>query len=131
MQAQEKLEKYVEYRLQEWARWFSSGRFCGLGFPSRSIEYRLMTEAVIEKCRGKRPLSCNEEAEEMEKFVKEMSEQNQKMALALRCYYFHGGGLRKKAKLLKISHTQLKYYVDMGIQWLMGRLSVKNSFRKK
>ncbi len=119
------VSEYVQRRLQEWAEWFSRGNFYGLGYPSCSIEYRLMREGSITKHSGSRPLPCNTEAEEIEKLVKELSEQNNNLAIALRCFYFTNGSLRVKAKNVAISHVYLKYYVDMAHQWLMGRLSAK------
>ena len=44
--------KYVEERLQQWAEWYSSGNWYGLGYPSCSIEYRLMTEGILVKATG-------------------------------------------------------------------------------
>jgi hypothetical protein len=118
---------YVEKRLIEWAEWFSWGNAYGLGYSSCSIEYRLMTEGVMTKYTGFKPIACNEAAEEIEALVVEMADQNFSMANALRGYYFMGGSLRSKAKCLKISHTQLKYAVDMAHQWLAGRLSANKS----
>ncbi|MDX1901871.1 MAG: antiterminator Q family protein [Gammaproteobacteria bacterium] len=117
--------KYVEERLQQWAEWYSRGNLFGLGYPSCSLEYRLMTEGIIVKTTGAKTLSSNEEAEEIEALVREMAHQNEKIALALRCQYFSCGTLRVKAKKLHISHNQFKYYVDLGHQWLAGRLSAK------
>jgi hypothetical protein len=118
--------KYVEERLQQWAEWYSRGNLYGLGYPPYTLEYRLMTEGIVVRSTGPRPIPSHEEAEEMENLVKEMSHQNHKMALALRCQYFSSGALRIKAKKLHISHNQFKYYVDLGHQWLAGRLSAKH-----
>lgn len=121
----DKFIAYVERRLEQWADWFSRGNFYGLGYPACSIEYRLMKEGNISKSNGPKPLQINESAEEIEKLVKEMSEQNSDMALALRCHYFTRGGWRTKSEKVKISHMQFKYFVAMAHQWLAGRLSEK------
>lgn len=115
--------KYVEKRLIEWAEWLTSGNAFGLGYSSCSIEYRLMTEGFILPYTGIKPIVTNESAEEMEALVIEMAKQSPTMAKALRGYYFMCGSLRQKAKRLNISHTQLKYTIDMAHQWLAGRLS--------
>lgn len=115
--------KYVEERLHQWAEWYSRGNLYGLGYPSCSMEYRLMTEGIVVKSTAPKPLPCHEEAEEMEGLVKEMAKQNSHMAIAIRCYYFTYGALRIKAKKLHISHSQFKYYVNMAHQWLAGRMS--------
>jgi len=119
--------KYVEERLQQWAEWYSRGNLYGLGYPPYSLEYRLMTEGIVVKSSGPKPLPYSEEAEEIEVLVKEIARQNNTIALALRCQYFGYLGRRKSrehAKLLKISYARFRTYVDMGRHWLAGRLSV-------
>src|SRR5688572_12327733 len=120
----EQMLAYVERRLDEWGHWFARGNSYGLGYPSCSIEYRLMREGIVRtQPKGQRHTPINENAEEMEQFVKELALQNQKLALALRDYYVNQCSLRKQAKQAGISHTQLKVWVDMGKQWVIGRLS--------
>lgn len=122
----EKIIEYVQQRLAHWADWFSRGNLYGLGYPPCSIEYRLMTEGIVRtQHHGSPPIATNKAAEEMEVLVKEMSLQNNKMALVLRCYYFYSGSLRRQAKQVGMSYTSFKAYVDMGHQWLAGRLSAK------
>lgn len=118
--------QYVEERLQQWAEWYSRGNLFGLGYPPCSLEYRLMTEGVVVKSTGPRPIACNEEAEEIERFVREIAKQNNKIALALRCQYFGYMGRRKSrehAELLRMSYARFRVYVAMGRQWVAGRLS--------
>jgi hypothetical protein len=119
---------YLEERLYQWADWYSRGNFYGLGYPSCSMEYRMMTEGVVARNSRPKPLPSNEAAEEIEKLVKEMTEYNQTMANALRCQYFLPGSLRSKATKLDISHSHFKHYVDMAHQWLAGRLTTRSSF---
>jgi hypothetical protein len=114
---------YVEERLQQWAEWYSRGNWYGLGYPSCSIEYRLMKEGVIVKTTGPKPFPSHEEAEEIELLVNEIAKQNEKIALALRCQYFGHRRSRERAKLLGVSYAQFRVYVDLGRQWLAGRLS--------
>ena len=122
--APEQMVCYVERRLEEWAHWFSRGNFYGLGYPPCSVEYRLMKEGSVKTTPvGLRPLPVNEKAEEVERLVREMSLQNSAMALALRRYYFHRYSLRRQAQEAGISHTQLKALVDMGRQWVVGRMT--------
>lgn len=120
---------YIESRLQEWAEWFSRGNLAGIGYPNRSIEYRIYREGgVLIKGTGEKPSPVNEAAEEIEKLVKEMAMHNQLLASVLRCHYFSQGSLRIKSKRVGISHTQFKHYVDMAHWWLVGRISIKNRF---
>lgn len=128
----EKFLDYVEYRLQQWAEWFSRGNCYGIGYPSSSIEHRLMREGTLTRNKyAKQVLICHEDAEEIEKLVKEMASYNNRMSTVLRCHYFSNGGLRDKAKQLEISHTQFKYYVDMAKQWLSGRLVTNENIKFK
>ena len=67
----------------------------------------------------------NAEAEEIEALVSEIARQTPKLAQALRAQYFDRGTLPFKARKIGVSRTQFKVYVDMGKQWLAGRLSIK------
>lgn len=124
----EKFMKYVDARLDQWAAWYSTGNSYGLGYPRRSMEHLLMTEAVMSKSVTSKYLPCNEDAEEIEALVVEMENQNKKMASILRHYYFEPGTLRSQAKKFSsdnfsISWKKFKDYVDMARCWLAGRLS--------
>lgn len=106
--------------------WFIRGNDFGLGYPRCSIEYRMRTEGRMQKRRGIKPMPCNEPAEEIEAFIKEMAEHhNRLMADALRCQYLVTGTLRTKAARLQMSHSGFKALIDMAEQWLAGRLSAK------
>ncbi len=118
----------VEKRLEQWAEWYSRGNGYHLGYPSCSLEYRLLTEGVVVRSTAPPQLPSHPAAEEMERLVKELGEQNRAIAIILRCHYFMQGSLRAKSNRLKkldvsISHTHFKRYVDMGHQWLAARLS--------
>jgi hypothetical protein len=122
--AQDDVLAAVKVRLEEWAEWYSRGQMYGLGYPSHSIEYQVLKGGGGTQQYGCRLLSANEEAEEMEAWVCEMSKQNPSMARALRCYYFDVRSLRKAAQHLEIAPTQFKLYLEMAHQWLAGRWSV-------
>jgi len=115
----------VQERLEEWAEWYSRGQVYGLGYPSCSLAYRIMASVQTNRQGGQLLLS-NSAAEEIESWVCEMTQHNALMALALRAHYFYSGSLRAKAGLLKISHTQFKFYLGMAEQWLAGRLSSRH-----
>lgn len=127
----ENMLAYVERRLAEWGHWYSRGNGYGLGYPPCSIEYRLMKEGIVKTSPvGLRSIPVNEQAEEIEKFVQEMALQDEAMALALRHYYFNRYSLRRQAKEAGISHMQLKALVDMGRQWVVGRVSGEQLYLK-
>ena len=119
----ESFMSYLEERLYQWADWYLRGNFYGLGYPSCSIEHRILLEGCIQRNPGPKPLPSNEAAEEIEELVKQMAEYNVNMAQALRHQYFLTGTLRTKAAHLKMSHSHFKHCLDMGHQWLVGRLS--------
>jgi hypothetical protein len=116
--------KYVESRLKEWAEWHSKENSGALGFSSVSIQYRLMNEGTIIKTNDARSLPSNADAEEIEAYWTEMYEQNEAIAIAIKNYYFVDSTLRTQSQLMKISHNQFRHYVQMGHQWMAGRLSV-------
>ena len=87
--------------IEKWAESFSKGNDYGLGFPSCSIEYRMMKEGHVIRTTASKYLPCNKEAEEIESLVSEMSKQNEMIAYALHCHYFQTGTLRSKAKKFK------------------------------
>lgn len=122
---------YIQSRLKHWAEWYSKGNGSGLGYLSCSIEYRLMTEGMIIRKFGPSPLACNEEAEEIETLLREMSEQNKHLAAALRHCYLNRGGLRIKGKSFNVTHQQFKIYMIMGHHWLAGRMSLIIQKRNK
>lgn len=121
------LLNYLETRLHQWAEWYSKKDLQALGYPSTSHEYHFLRVGVVTKNHEPQPLPYNEEAEEIEAFVREMAEQTPNIASALRYHYFTTGSLRVKAKKLHMSHTQFKHFIDMAHYWLAGRLN-KNSF---
>jgi hypothetical protein len=118
-----KFNEYIEYRLQEWANWFSKGNYYGIGFNSSTIEYRLMTEGIITNQPGYKAIHCNEEAEEIENLVNEMGQQYIKQKYALRIYYF--GRTDSETSHFTMGKSQLQAYVNMAKQWFAGRLSAK------
>ena len=124
------VSKYIENRLQEWADWFIRGNTYGIGYPHESAVTMIEKGLTAKKKKAfKLPiLPTNESAEEMEKFVVEMSRQNQQMADALRKYYFgREPTINLKAKAFGISMTQFKMLLRMARQWLAGRLSANKT----
>ena len=127
MSDNQKLDKYIERRLQTWADWFMRDLH-GLGY-SRESSIMMFQKGIKfgkDKAYNLLVLQTNESAEEIEKLVVEMSGQNLKMADALRKYYLGREPiLRLKAKALGISEAQFKILLGMARQWLAGRLSAK------
>lgn len=118
------VNEYIDCRLDEWANWYLQYGDFGLGYPRRSIEGRLMDEGgVLIKSTASRDLLCNAEAEEIEKMVLELNQQNSRLAKVLRENYFGFGTCKSKAERLAMSYSSFKTHLDMAKQWLAGRLS--------
>ncbi len=125
------LDEYLESRLGEWAEWLRGGNHLGIGYPRQSILALILEgKFIAQKRKSRGILETNENAEEIEKLVCEMSEYKFEMAQALRLYYLDSLSLRSSSKKLGISYTQYKNYVQLGKQWLAGRFSVIFSFKK-
>jgi hypothetical protein len=118
------LQKIIA-RLEEWAAWYSRVQDCGLGYPSTSLEYRMLRCGRTSRSAVIPVQPSHEAAEEIEQWVCEMAQENPLMARTLRCYYFYAGGLKQHAARLKISPTQCRLYLNMAQQWLVGR-SIRN-----
>jgi len=116
---------YIENRLQMWAAWFTRKERLVKGYSPVTIEYRLMTEGHIpNEYYGLRPLPTNELAEEIERLVKDLYEQNQKLAEVLRAYYLRRGTLRDKARRIGTSQTRFEVYLNSARWWLASRLTL-------
>ena len=116
---------YIDIRLAQWADWFSRSNLYGLGFPTHSIEYRLMTEGVLINSTAPKQFRSNPDAEEIEILVKEIERNNKKIGLALRSQYFGQKSSRERAERLGMSYAHFRTLVDYGRLWLAGRLSAK------
>ena len=105
------LLQYVKKRLHQWAAWYDSGNGHQIGHATCSLEYRLMTEGMIVKNTGRKPLPCNEEAEEIEALVQELAKYTPDIAFALRCHYFSPQAFRRKIKNIKFVRSKMEHYV--------------------
>jgi len=66
----------------------------------------------------------NEPAEEIERLVsQELAQQTPRLATILRTQYLKIGTMEQKAKQLSMSYSRYKIQLDLGKQWLVGRLS--------
>lgn len=124
------INDYVNYRLDIWADWYHRCRDNGLGYPSTNILARVKEMGgYYIKATGPKPLPSNLEAEEIEELVREMHQQDPKMALALRRHYQADSDiLGHSLKDFKMSYTQLMVHVNRARAWLAGRLTaIKNT----
>lgn len=117
------IHDHIEHKLEQWASWYIRAGDSGLGYPSKSMEARIMEQDIYCRTAGPKYLPSNETAEEVEALITEMFKQTPKIALALREEYFSRDTLPQKAKNIGISRSQFKVCVDMAKQWLAGRLS--------
>jgi len=120
---------YIESRLDQWARWFYCRNDNGLGYPEKSLMYRIQHEGiVITKSQRNRYLPTHDNAETIEKLVCLMAQVQKPLADALRQYYL---GREKtvalKARAIGMSETQFKEYVHRATAWLLGALTIMNN----
>lgn len=116
---------YVEQRLEHWAKWFSmyNDPDSGLGFRSYTREYVLMTLGTLVQTSKIKPLPYNEEAEEIEDIVSHRAKYDEKIAKMLCAQYIGKGAASERAKMLGISYSRFRPYVDMARYWVAARLS--------
>ncbi len=122
---------YVERRLDHWAKWFIQGSESNLGYHSETLLHTMITVGIVSKGTGHQILPCDEAAEEIEKLVNEMStqsEENKKMAFALRIKYCSKKKSKEYSYDIGLGASQFSVYVLMAKQWLVGRLSGENQF---
>jgi hypothetical protein len=121
---------YINNRLNYWAKWFTHHGDFGLGFPHKSREGQLIDNGGLTTRSTINYMPSNAMAEETEILVKELANQNAKLAEALREYYFGAGNMVYKAQRIGLSPSHFKVYVDMGRYWLIGRLSPQKPWER-
>jgi hypothetical protein len=124
------ITSYLNNRLNHWAKWFVYHGDFGLGFPHKSREGQLIDGGGISIRSTSHYIPSNSMAEETENLVKELANQNARLAEALREYYFGAGNMVYKAQHIGVSASHFKVYVDMAKYWLIGRLSQQQPWRK-
>lgn len=119
-----KMLDYVEHRLEEWAHWYSRGCYMGLGYPNKSTVAALQEyQGMVIKTQGIKSMPINEQAEEIEDLMKELTLQNKRLTDVLRQNYLGVGTAADKAKQVGLSYAHFKVQLDMAKQWLAGRLT--------
>ena len=124
-------DEYLEHRLEEWADWVVRIDTNCMGYPRKTLEARLRDEGgVLISGTGFYCPPGNERAEEIERFVGDLYQQNKLLAIALRVYYLdEKSTLGHKAKKAGVSLAQYKIYLNMAKMWLAGRLSGSQEFK--
>ena len=122
------IDHYLENRLQEWADWFMRGNNHHLGYPKESSIGLFQKGTVLTKKKSYHPpiTPTHESAEEVEKFIAEMSQQNRKAADALRTYYLNRKPtLSLEAKAFGVSEAQFRILLALARHWLAGRFTAQ------
>lgn len=115
---------HLEQRLLEWAEWFTRNQEVSLGYLSTSSLFAWQENtAVTSRAEGSRILPTHSRAEEIEACVVQLFQHNAKMAQVLRTHYLLHGNTRKKASLLRLSHSSFCAHLALAKEWLAGRLS--------
>lgn len=122
----EDVNKYLEYRLQEWADWFLRMSSNGLSYPSESSIMMFLSGRSINRQDNfiLPALPTHESAEEIEEHIKTMAQQTPKMADIIRIHYLSNEkNISRKARSIKISKTQYQFYLAMARQWLIAKIT--------
>lgn len=84
-----KVDWYVNFRLKKWAAWSIKCINAEIGYPSRSVEGRLMDDGgILSKSSAPFYGFSNEECEEIEAYINELVLYKPKFARALKLKYF-------------------------------------------
>jgi len=122
--APDKIDEYLEGRLQDWGEWLRTGNQLGIGYPAHSMVQLILEGKIITNNKQFWSfLEVHEEAEEIEKLVAEMSLYKRPMADCLRMHYMDNVSIRRNAKRAGISYSYYNLYLQMARQWLIGKLS--------
>lgn len=114
------MDKYVEHRLTQWAKWYRHHDE-HLGYPKESLESRHLTNGgVTHSNLGKPVLPCNPVAEDLERIITFMRQHDEKISKALCQEYLSCMEQSYKARGLGISLAQFKIQVALARQWLKG-----------
>ena len=119
-----KIDVYLEARLQEWSEWLTIGNELNIGYHSRSSIAMFADGKISNQKNNYSPksISVNEHAEEIESMIVDLAKYKPIMADCLRYHYLNQASLRVSAKKLNISYTHYKFYIQMAKQWLVGRM---------
>lgn len=120
------VDDYVNLRLIDWAKWYNQANKIRLGYPTRSIEWKILHEGIVhQRQRGPELVETNPAAEEIEEMLMLMAKQDNLMAAVIRKEYTLDKGQREKAELLKISPSYYCMMLKQGMKWLAGGLTAK------
>ncbi|MEE8057202.1 MAG: hypothetical protein V3T17_05130 [Pseudomonadales bacterium] len=117
--------KYICYRLREWAKWRVYDNLPNIGYPSMSVEGRLMTYGTASgkdktSQRSHRPHPA---AEQIEDLLQEMRYYHAIEMKIISIEYLRSGTQEEKSRRMRMSASQYKTYLNLARAWLAGRLS--------
>ncbi len=127
MLAQIITDAYVEHRLSEWGEWHSRGDYVDIGFRRRNLLARLKEEGgQLIRCTGSNPLPTHTRAEEMEKLIMELHQDQPIPAHVLIITYLYPDAPRLTAEK-KFGYRKSNYNKQLGIAfaWIKGYLIAK------
>jgi hypothetical protein len=115
-------DKYLEERLDTWARWAAKG-VSAIGYPSTSPEYRILIEGVAPGSGGKKSMPSHPDAEEMDAFVSELREYFLEKAEIIKSFYLHKSATSKMNDLIaKHNLPYREFYRELKVAKDMLRL---------
>lgn len=112
---------WVDDRLHEWARWAVRMQ-SNLGYPTRSVEGRLMEEGAAAASKGSGPppmVECPPHIDNVERAVAGMPEH---LRVTVKAKYMELGTDKQKAKALRLTERTYRGRIDQAHHWIAGAL---------
>lgn len=122
--------EYLDHRLTDWATWFRSRPDeGGPKVPNCNLLYRFRNEGIVHYQVAPKSFECNQQAEDMEEWIKELAQYDNKYAEAVRMKYLNHSPYLTERKLeqrlaekLGISPRRLQERLHHARLWLAGRM---------
>lgn len=123
-----KIKRYIEYRLKEWASWYRQ-QLPNLGYPNLSNEGRLMIYGPVRLQTSTTNYDVEQpQAESIDMLLIELAVFDENTAKVIKTHYMLAGTQRDKAQSLNMAVTQYKVYLNMATSWLAGVLREEYSY---
>jgi hypothetical protein len=124
-------DKYLEERLETWARWAAKG-VSAIGYPPTSPEYRILREGVSSVSNGHKTMPSNPEAEEIDSLVSELRDYFLEKAEIIKSYYLHQSATSKMNDLIaKHNLPYREFYRELKIAKDMLRLLMSLKYKEQ
>jgi hypothetical protein len=115
---------FVDQKLKRWAKWSLSVMAFGLGYPSRSVEGRLLDGGgLLIKSTATPQMMYDEESENVEKLLNELGSYKPQLATALRLKYI-SSDIKKDLCLHSLAMPTFKKNLSEARAWMAASLQI-------